>query len=204
MKPLVQNDPWLFRVETAQSRLWGHHWTARGFISHMVLNTSFMDRKLGPDSFLCWSDVERCEKLSRPQNFSQCGRKILALLLWCSAWGLSERFSAWVELWQDLGCSNLSSSQKKKKINSSLIYQTIDLSGICSIFYKALLDKDVILWTCSFLALKWFCDILAAHIGSKSIFTHCGNFLFRESSDDFWICFLVTSSTPTPWSYWDF
>lgn len=93
---------------------------------------------------------------------------------------------------------------RKKKINSSLIYQTIDLSGICSIFYKALLDKDLILWTCSFLALKWFCDILAAHIGSKSIFTHCGNFLFRESSDDFWICFLVTSSTPTPWSYWDF
>lgn len=163
-----------------------------------------MDRKLRPDNFLCWSDVERCEKLSCPQNSSQCGRKILALLLWCSARGLSEKFSAHeLNSGKTLAAPSLASSQKKK-INSSLIYQTIDLSGISSIFYKALLDRNLILWTCSFLAPKWFYDILAAHIGCKSIFTHCGNFLFRESSDDFWICLLVTSSRPTTWPSWDF
>lgn len=129
-----------------------------------------MDRKLRPGSFLCWSDVEKCEKLSHPQKFFQCGRKILALLCWCSAWGLSEKLSAHES--KTLAAPSLVSLQKKNY--SSLIYQTIDLSGICSIFFKAVLDKNLILWTCSFLAPKWFYDILAAHIGSKLILIHWG------------------------------
>lgn len=147
-----------------------------------------------------WKSVKSSHIL---KNFFQYGRKILALLLWCSAWRLSEKLSARVELWQDIGCSKLSFLAEKKNY-SSLIYQTIDLSGICSIFFKAVLDKNLILWTCSFLAPKWFYDTLAEHIGSKSILIHWGNFLFRESSDDFCIGPLVISSITTPWSSWGF
>lgn len=164
-----------------------------------------MDRKLRPGSFLCWSDVEKCEKLSHPQKFFSVWEKNLSsTTLVFSMKAVWEAQCTWVELWQDIGCSKLSFLAEKKKNYSSLIYQTIDLSGICSIFFKAVLDKNLILWTCSFLAPKWFYDTLAEHIGSKSILIHWGNFLFRESSDDFCIGPLVISSITTPWSSWGF
>lgn len=147
-----------------------------------------------------WKSVKSSHIL---KNFFQYGRKILALLLWCSAWRLSEKLSAHESnSGKTLAAPSLVSLQKKNY--SSLIYQTIDLSGICSIFFKAVLDKNLILWTCSFLAPKWFYDTLAEHIGSKSILIHWGNFLFRESSDDFCIGPLVISSITTPWSSWGF
>lgn len=60
----------------------------------MILNTSFTERKLGPASSyteVMWIGVKTSGIL---KNCVQCGRKILALPLWWSAWGLYEKFSA--------------------------------------------------------------------------------------------------------------
>lgn len=134
------------------------------------------------------------------KNCVQHGRKLSVLLLWWSAWGLCEKFSA-DELWQDLDYSEL--TFPVKNTSSSFSLQSIELSSIFSVFHKAGPEENLILWIWSFLALSWFYDILAVHICSKFISTYHGNFLFRKILRWLWATLLLMSSISTPWSYYN-
>ena len=145
----------------------------------MILNTSFTERKLGPDSFIYWSNVDMRENLWHSWKLCSVWEKNLSsTTLVVSLRAVWEIQCRQVWLWQDFGCYEL--TFLVEKTNSSLIYQSIDLSDICLVFYKAVPEENLTLWIWSFLALRWFYDILAAQVCSKSILTCHGNFFFRE------------------------